>query len=86
MILKKGIEMCFPNKDKNDGKFFCNFILNEKQREIYQLPSGLKHQIALRSIMCEHYEHIFLVDEPENSLYPHEQEELIDFFYWKFID
>ncbi len=66
---------------ETDGKkFFCNFTLCGNQREISQLPSGWKHQIALRSIMCLHYESIFLIDEPENSLYPSEQIKLINFF------
>ncbi|MBQ7749023.1 ATP-binding protein [bacterium] len=30
--------------------------------------------------MCLHYESIFLIDEPENSLYPSEQIKLINFF------
>ena len=66
---------------ETDGKeFFCNFTLCGNQRGISQLPSGWKHQIVLRSIMCLHYESIFLIDEPENSLYPSEQIKLINFF------
>ena len=66
---------------ETDGKkFFCNFTLCGNQRGISQLPSGWKHQIVLRSIMCSYYESIFLIDEPENSLYPSEQIKLINFF------
>lgn len=66
-------------EDKKNKKKWCDFLLGGNNREISQLPSGWKHQIVLRSIMLAHNEHIFLIDEPENSLYPHEQEELTNF-------
>lgn len=76
-LAKKDIGMSF---DYHANTVVCSFNVANNQRQIHQLPSGLKHQIILRSIMSAHSEYIFLLDEPENSLYPCEQQELINFY------
>lgn len=74
---KKGIHMSL---DHYANIVNCSFNVGGNFREIKQLPSGIKHQIILRWVMSAHCEYIFLLDEPENSLYPCEQQDLINFY------
>ena len=57
------------------------FNINKKfNRTINQLPSGFRQLFNLWKAMLENNDTIFLIDEPENSLYPLEQEKISSFF------
>ena len=62
--------------------FYFNISENDKKfnRNINQLPSGFRQLFNLWRTMLENNDTIFLIDEPENSLYPLEQEGISSFF------
>lgn len=78
--LLKNYKIEMSDVQKDGQKLSCHFSLFGNDRKINQLPSGFKHLITLWSVMSLHKESIFLLDEPENSLYPSEQIKLINFF------